>query len=416
MIKEIVCTKERKTSLTVTNSEISAVLRSNIQKTGIRLYENGCLGIAGAIGAYDDNELTNNAKHMLKFKLPYDCAVTVDEKRSVDFSDRLGVTDEQFVDMAERVLETLRDKYPEFMFAHKLNLIETEDSLRNDAGTLLIQKDRYVELTLLYKYRESNNLMDGHGFVVGRHMDFDVIMREMTVQCQAYKEKVDFSEENQKIPVVLLGSHQEFTKKFLTDLEGNSFGNGASIFSGKTGELLFSDKLSLIVDRNTEISLSRFFDGEGTVLPQDRFSLIENGVLKAPYADKRIAGKYGFTTTGSASLVYDSAPAASPNEVAIARSDKTIIELLAGRKAVYAVIAGGGDFTPQGEYASPIQVAFMYDGENYLGRLPQLSMSSNVYDMFGKDFIGVSSEGSYPDCPVSFLAIDMNVRKIDAWM
>ena len=83
MIKETVCINEKKTSLSVTNSKISAVLRSNIQKTGVRLYEKDCIGIAGAIGSYDDNDLTNNAKQMLKFKVPYECAPTEEEKRSL---------------------------------------------------------------------------------------------------------------------------------------------------------------------------------------------------------------------------------------------------------------------------------------------------------------------------------------------
>jgi len=416
MIKEIVSTKEKKTSLTVTNSEISAVLRSNTQKTGIRIYDNGCLGIAGAIGAYNEDELTKNAKHMLKFKLPYDCAVTSDMQRCVDLTGKLDMTDEQFADTSGKVLEALCEKFPKFMFSHKLNMVETEDSLRNETGTALIQKDKYVELLLLFKHKESNSLMDGFGAVVCRYMDFDVIMKEMSWQCQVYEEKVDFSEENEKIPVVLFGTQHEFLMKFLTDLEGNEFGNGASLFSGKTGERLFNDKFSLIVDRNADMSFSRFFDGEGTVLSGDRFTLIENGVLKAPFTDKRIAGKYGFPTTGSASLVFDSAPAATSASIVPACGDKTLKELLDGRKAIIAVAASGGDFTPQGEYASPIQAAYMFDGENYLGRLPQLSMSSNIYDMFGKDYIGTAPYGSYAGNPFSYLVVDMNVRKIDTWL
>jgi len=418
MTKEKVCIKEKKTSLSVTNSKISAVLKSNIQKTGIRLYDDGCLGIAGAIGDYNDNELTNNAKQMLKFKLPYEGKPTTDTERNLDLSGELSVSNEEFVEFSEKMLSTLNAKHPGFMFSHKIELQETETLLSNDAGTHLLQKDKYLAFMLLIKNRESISMMDGWGIFISREMNFDTIYNELSWLCNEYDNKADFSEKNEKIPVVIVGfgGYQEFLNKFMTDLEGNEFGSGASLFSGKTGEKLFNDKFSLFVDRDASKRYVDFFDGEGTVLPKNQFALIENGVLKSPFTTKRIANKYGFNLTGSASMGYDSTPAATAACISVAQSDMTIKELLGGRKAIYAILAQGGDFTPQGEYASPIQAAYLFDGESYLGRLPQLSMSSNVNDMFGKDFIGASSNGNYPGCPWNYLAIDMNVRKIDGWL
>jgi PmbA protein len=352
---------------------------------------------------------------MLKFKLPYECDPAAGVKRAVDLSGRLTISDGAFFEQAENILAVLAEKYPKFSFSHKIELYDNEESIVNCAGAELVFKDRYMLIVLLIKYKESKNLMDGSGVIVTRDLGFDDIIKELSWQCEAYEEKADFSEEPVKMPVVLMGG-QEFGMKFMTDLRGDSFASGASLFSGKTGQKLFNDKFSLIVNRNPEMSYNCFFDGEGVVLPEDRFALIENGVLKSPYTSKRIAKKYGLPVTGSASMPYDSAPDASPGTLSAARGDKTIKQLLDGRKAVYAVMAGGGDFTPQGEYASPVQTAYLFDGEKCLGRLPQLSMSSHVNDMFGNDFIGVSKEGGYPGSPYAYLTAEMNVRKIDGWM
>jgi len=419
MIKEKVSINEKKTSLSVTNGKISAVLKSNVQKTGIRLYDNDCLGIAGAIGSYNENELTNNAKQMLKFKLPYSGKPTEDLNRSMDLSNKLTITSEEFVGFSEKLLETLGKNHPQFMFNHKFNLIEGSISIENDAGTHLVQKDKCAEFALMLKHKESKSLADGFGMVISREFDLDTVAKEISKTCEAYEEKIDFSTENEKIPVILygaLGGHSELIKKFLTDLEGDTFGSGASLFSGKTGEKLFNENFSLIVNRDSEATYESFFDGEGTVLSQDRYDLIQNGVLKSPFTTKRIANQYGFELTGSASLGYDTTPSVTAGGIEVARSDKTLKELLGGRKAIYVIMAAGGDFTPQGEYASPIQAAYMYDGERFLGRLPQLAMSSNINDMFGKDFIGASSDGSYPGCPWSELVVEMDVRKIDDWL
>jgi PmbA protein len=416
MIKEKVCIREKQIGLTVTNGKVSAVLRSNITKTGVRIYKDGCLGIAGAIGAHDENELAARAEKMIQFKLPYECVPAKEVKRSMDLSGVLCAADEEFVEMSGRVLEELGKRYPKFMFSNKMELVETQESLTNDAGLELTQKDRYIKIVLLIKHRDSKNLADGAGVMVSRTMDFNEIVRQMSRTCESYEEKADFSEKGERIPVVLLGLHEEFLMKFLTDLRGDVYGSGASLFSGKIGEKLFSDDFSLIVNRDAEKSFNTFFDGEGTLLQGDRFALIENGVLRAPYTSKRMAAQYHLPVTGSASMGYYSAPDATVAGISAARGNKTIKELLGGRKAIFAVQAAGGDFTPQGEYASPIQVAYLFDGEKTFGRLPQLSMSSNVGDMFGRGFIGASRDGDYPGSPFGYLAVEMDVKKIDGWL
>jgi PmbA protein len=411
--KEVVCIKEKKIDLTVTNSRISAILRSNTTKTGIRLYDGSCIGIAGAIGTYIDEELTANAKRMLSFKLPYPAKPAEGVKRTLDLSTKLGIKDDEFVKMSGDILDALSKRFPNFMFSNKITMSETETSLRNDLGTDLVQKDKYVTFELLTKHRDSTNLFDDFTVYINREMEYEAAMKEHSKKYEAYEELVDFSEEAEKVPVILLGAHEEFVSKFMNDMRGDVFATGASLFSGKLGEKLFNDKFSLIVNRDAEKSFSTFFDGEGVVLPDDKFTLIENGVLKAPFTSKRIAKQYNLQETGSALLEYDSAPDATPMSLRIAKSDKTIKELLGGRKAIFVSMASGGDFTSQGEYASPIQRAYLFDGEKFLGRLPQLSMSSNVYDMFGKDFIGVSSDGNYLGSPYSYMVCEMNVQKTD---
>ena len=54
--------------------------------------------------------------------------------------------------------------------------------------------------------------------------------------------------------------------------------------------------------------------------------------------------------------------------------------------------ASGGGFNEKGDYVMPVHHAFLCDGEKFLGSLPPFTLSSNMYDMFGKDFIGVGSD------------------------
>ena len=56
-----------------------------------------------------------------------------------------------------------------------------------------------------------------------------------------------------------------------------------------------------------------------------------------------------------------------------------------------------------GDFAMPVQCALLSDGEKILGKLPPFTMSSNLFDMFGKDFIGVGCDNPiYNDKQILF--------------
>ena len=159
-----------------------------------------------------------------------------------------------------------------------------------------------------------------------------------------------------------------------------------------------------------------FFDAEGTVNDDHRCTLIRGGVLVAVRTDKKNAAKYGLPLTGSARGEYDSVPTlgSPPSDLPslqIASTGKTMKELLDGRKGFLVWIASGGDFAPDGHFETPVQLAYLFDGEKLLGRLPELSISSHLYDMLGQDFIGVSSDSLTSLSKLDVIAMNMKVRR-----
>ena len=50
--------------------------------------------------------------------------------------------------------------------------------------------------------------------------------------------------------------------------------------------------------------------------------------------------------------------------------------------------------TPDGNISLPVQVAFLYKDGKIVGRLPEFSLCGNMFDIFGKDYIGATSLGS----------------------
>ena len=55
-------------------------------------------------------------------------------------------------------------------------------------------------------------------------------------------------------------------------------------------------------------------------------------------------------------------------------------------------------------------MAYVFDGKNFIGRIPEISVKSNIYDMYGKDFIGVPKDNLNPVSLSKLAVIDKKVN------
>ena len=410
MIKEKLTIKTEETSINLSQTMIESVRKKNITKTGFRVYDDDKIGVTGAIGKYDEQEMWGKAKDKLSLTIEYPYEATgkqeKNEELACDIQDGVAFTRE-----IEEMLKVLREKQPDFIFSNKINLTTNQTALENDLGLNLNSRISKISSSVIIKEKSSKDLADAFVGFEGAKWDKDEFIRLVDMTCSGLKKDADI--ENGVHKVVILPMMCDFLGKMYTELHGLKFGTGGSLFSGKTGEKLFSDNFTLFQSRaNEDGNFSPFFDVEGTINAGNRFPLIENGVLKTPYTDKKTAAQYNLTHTGSAGGEYDSVPTLSPTPLVIEKSNQTLKELLDGEEAIFVLMASGGDFTPEGKYATPVQTSFLYDGEQFIGRLPQLNLTSNIYDMFGKDFFGVSSDSLTSLSPVNMPVINMKVEKI----
>ena len=130
-------------------------------------------------------------------------------------------------------------------------------------------------------------------------------------------------------------------------------------WSGMVGQKLFADCYTLEVDRSSQNFFEPFFDPEGSCLEGDTLPLIENGVFRRGYADKKCAWEQHMEPTAAASGAYDDVPALALPSLSVRPTGKTLEELLDGRPALY-VLTSGGDITPDGSFATPVQMAFSH--------------------------------------------------------
>lgn len=411
MIKEQYTSNIKQTALNIVNSKVESSRQKNISKTGIRIYKDGFIGVAGAIGKYDEAKLTNDAVEALEQHVEYNCSPSENKCEKLDKSSEI-INDKDFIGEFQETLESLSKEQNEFIFSNKIIMTEVTTSLKNDKNLDLEYKDKALNIELIFKEKSSSNIFDGFIGCGSRKYDRRKFLEESNMFLNAYKNIVELPK-NSIYPVVFGNTSMDFFSKLAIDLNGKLFGTGSSLFSNKIGQQAFSDKFTFYQTSNPDdIYNTPFFDAEGVVNKDHRYALIENGVIKTPYTDKKTSKMFNLAHTGSAEAAYDAIPDIGLPGFKAKESNMSVKELLGGEMGIFILIASGGDSTPDGNFATPVQLGFLFDGEKLIGRLPEFQLSSNVFDMFGKSYRGVGCNNIFPQSEEKFVVSELNVSSI----
>lgn len=409
MIKEKYVKTQKEISVNVVQTEIESIRKKNITKTGLRIYDNGYIGVAGAVGNVDEKDLEKRAMENLKLQIPYPYEPSTNYVEKQDYRKEI-FSDEEFVKEMEELLAILRNEFPDFIFSNSSCIQEMNVSLSNDKGLDLEHKDRAVMVGFIIKEKSSVNIFDAFATYTDREYSREKILSIIRDTLNAYKKPVKLPKEG-KLPVVFFEEEKLPLKKITEELNGYNVGTGASLFKDFIGQKKFSDKFTLYQSaEKDDLTEFPFFDAEGVINEGYKYALIENGKIITPYTDKKTASQFNLPLTGSATAEYDKVPSLSARHLKVAPSNKTLKELLNGQLAVAVLIATGGDFTAEGVFGTPVQLAFLTDGEKLLGRLPELTLSGELYKMFGNDFIGLSNDKAFVGQRA--LALNLDVKYI----
>ena len=392
MKTEFITIRNIETTAKVVGTKIDAVRIKDIIKKGARVYVDGKIGVSGAIGDIPDDELIVKAVENLEtgIEYPYELEKNlVDHRNYSDFS----MSGEELLKVTEEILEELKTNYDKFLFSEKVSVKEKIIQMRNSEGLDLEYKDAWFELGLILKENSSANLFDGFLQYSGRSFDKQKFWNFNKGYLEAYDNLLALPE-GEKLPVFVLEAYElnDFLNK---SLNGERYSNGSSILSGKMNEQLFNEKITFGQNFDSAVTFEPFYDHEGVVLKNDRVPLIQSGKFINVFTDKKTASTFDLPHTGAAAGTYDGVPSLTTTQLKFETDSKDIKSVLNGNMAIFALVSAGGDFTPDGSFAAPVQAALLFDGEKFIGKLPEFTMRSNLWAMLGEDYIGTFDNPFY---------------------
>ena len=385
MKKEKISIRRKETSIKLQASEINSIRVKDIERNAVRVFKDGKIGISGAIGTSSDEELTKQGINNLSSNIPYPYELESNKKDHRNYKET-HYSENDLMKLTEKILDSLNKEFSDFIFSESIKTIQTDYKLENTEGLDLRYQDEFLNLGLIVKAKSSPNLFDTFIAWQGRNLDLDKFLSFIKKQLEAERTKVDLPKE-EKVPVFFL-SPDSMAGFLIRQLNGETYGNKSSLFDNKIGKKIFNEKLTVTQNKNPKTSFSIFFDTEGVIKENDSVTLIENGVLKRVFTDKKNSEKFKLEHTGSASGGYDDIPMLAATNIEPSIDSKDIHKVLDGKKAIFVMVAAGGEFNADGNYATPVQASYLFDGKKLLGKLSDFSMSNDIYSMLGKDYIG----------------------------
>lgn len=381
--------KSKEVCVNITNGLTDSLRIKNVSTSTVRAYDNGFIGIAGKMGDADFEALEKEAKDNLLRNIPYPDKPEKPLDKSINARKHI-VNDKDFLPFVTAAAKRIADENPSFIINGKayLNDLETEYS---DGNRRLKYAGNSCEFAVIFKEKKSANIMDGSVEVNDDSLIGEDFFKDVKLKLDCFLSVLPHVKGDKVKVIASVGIMAYVLQHFVADV----YCNNASLLNGKLGNKVFSDKLSAMCDRAPEDTLlTPFFDAEGVVNEDYKAYLVKNGVMNGLATTKYSADKYGVKNSGTAAAEYAGAPMVSAIGFDVERTAESLEELIGEDDAVYLDLSSGGDMTPDGNISLPVQVAFLYRGGKIVGRLPEFSLCGNMFDVFGKDYIGATSLGS----------------------
>ncbi len=394
----------------IVGGEITAFRAKDISRTGARKFFEGKVSSASIVGAVDKASLLKKCDEHKEVAAKAEAVPRGNEKKQWNICKTVDLKSEA-LKAARHQTQLLADQLPNFIVTGQLTSTRNGIHYQNDLGANLELRYDQFGNDFQFRLKGSANIIDSFHFESSSE-GFSTEGLDWQIELlQAFENEVTIKPGRHK---VLMTPDYTIMNKIGESLRVDSYSEGTALFSGKLGERLFSEKLNMSDLRNDSKRGALVpFDYEGTLASSDSVSLIKAGAIRSLISDLKNEARHGVQSTANGFRQYNSSVKLEFSSLAIDPGHRTFKEILkdAG-DVIVTVMVVGGDLTSQGDYSSPIQLSFLSKGGKIVGRLPALSMSSHIQQMFGPQLLEVASNGPQVQSTSPYYLSEVEIQQI----
>lgn len=401
---DILSIDEKSLTIKAEANQISAQKSSEINRYGVRRFENEKLFQTSRLGTADQARLIADTYEWggpgTKHDFGFAPAHTETRKGKTVVRDFRS----DFING----LKTLTQNHPDYVFSGHCMMQDSTTKFQSNYGIDLSTSGTICEWYYMYQRKGSGNMIDGYfgDTSINSIIDQSIKEHQPFLNRQGQTVKVTSG----SMPVLMVDAAHA-VGKLVESLYLNKYEEGAGLYSGKLGSHLFSNKITLLDNGyDPDHGNLRFFDGEGTVRAND-LRLIDKGVFSNLMTDLRFGKKFSRASSGNGLRMYNRGVNLGPKGLRFEKGQTPWREIVKNLdRCLVAIVAAGGDSNDLGEYSSPVQIGFVLEKGEVIGQAPQLTVKTSVSDYLGKNLIDVSSDGFTAHAPSACIISNMEIQ------
>ncbi len=390
----------------VTAGEVKGATARETSGVGLRLIRGGKLGFVGSRDTSPEGleRLIQNLEGSLEvgdavgYALPEARPAPVESAALATYDEAtaaLAVGD--LVAVGQRMLARLEARHPEVVYELTVRRAIGRTALRNSKGVATSERYTVVSVGLeANRTRDEDVLLD---YVSGAAptlaaVDTDGLADRLIQRLTWAEETVDVRPG--KLPVLFTPTGSVVVWSPLSQaVSGKTVMLGTSPLRERVGERILSEAIQVTDDGLRPGALgSAPFDDEG--VPRQTRALVEDGVLRGFVHDLETAAETGQGPTGNGERGgATSKPSPGFSNLVVRGGERSAEELIRGIEyglLVRSVIGMGQGNTLPGTFSNPVDVAFLIEQGEVKGRVKDVSIAGNVYDLLGPQLGALSRE------------------------
>lgn len=351
----------------------------------LRLWHNGCPGLAVAYGPVEPQALVDRATALSYLNEPETIELAEGSKAHYpDLGEEVSV--EQLVDWGKQAIELIRESYPESLCTAEWECEAETIRLVNSAGLDYGYTDTTLSCYLSAEWVRGDDFLSvSDGQTQRGGLNPDAIAAQILQRLDWARDNVTSS--IGRVPILFTSKAADMLWGTVqAALNGKQVIEGASPWSDRLNEPVISESIT-ISQKPDEGPYSCPFDDEGT--PTRPITFIENGILKLFYTDRTTGRALGSGTTGNGFRPgLGSYPTPGLFNCLIelglrsrhTATGRSLVEMIANLEeglVIDQMLGGGAGIS--GDFSINVDLGYYVRKGQVIGRVKDTMVSGNVY-------------------------------------
>jgi PmbA protein len=351
---------------------------SQSEGTALRLWREGCPGLAVAYGPVEARSLVERAIALSQLNKPevIELNTVVTQSQYPDLGEYVAV--EQLVEWGKEAIALVREPYPEILCSAEWECDAETTRLVNSAGLDCSYTDTTLSCYLAAEWVRGEDFLSVADGQTQRGSLDPIALAQQVLQ------RLDWAQTNVaspsgRVPVLMTGKAADMLWDTVqAAMNGKQVIERASPWSDRLGEPVISSSLTL--SQQPEAGpFSCPFDDEGT--PTQPIVLIKEGVLQLFYTDRTIGRALSSGTTGNGFRPgLGSYPTPGLFNLLIEPGFKSLADLIASLDdglIIDQMLGGGAGIS--GDFSVNVDLGYRIQKGEVIGRVKDTMLAGNVY-------------------------------------